>query len=133
MNLLNFEINSYNNIKNDINDYKIEEKHYFTKEEIKEAKNNLNKEPNENDEDGTEIIVRHPKTGKRSLRRFYKTDTIQSLYNYIISNEDILQEINYQYFNMTQPFPRKVFTDFEETFEEAFLYPDGIIDIEIKK
>ena len=72
-NLLNCEMNSYNNIKNDINDYKIEEKHYFTKEEIKEAKNNLNKEPNENDEDGTEIIVRHPKTGKRSLRRFYKT------------------------------------------------------------
>ena len=133
MNLLNFEINSYNNIKNDINDYKIEEKHYFSKEEIKEAKNNLNKEPDENDEDGTEIIVRHPKTGKRSLRRFYKTDTIQSLYNYIISNEDILQEINYQYFNMTQPFPRKVFNDFEETFEEAFLYPDGIIDIEVKK
>ena len=119
-------MNSYNNIKNDINYYK-------TKEEIKEAKNNLYKEPEENDENGTEIILRHPKTGKRSLRRFYKTDTIQSLYNFIISNEDILQEINYQYFNMTQPFPRKVFNDFEETFEEAFLYPDGIIDIEVKK
>ena len=99
-------MNSYNNIKNDINYYK-------TKEEIKEAKNNLYKEPEENDENGTEIILRHPKTGKRSLSN-------QLLYNNIVSNEDIIQEINYQYFNMNQPFPRKVLNDFEETFEEAF-------------
>ena len=127
--LLNNKINAYNN---EDDNYKNEE-HYFKEEEIEEAKKNLNEEPDENNLDGTEIIIRHPKTGKRSSRRFYKTDTIQSLYNYIVSNEEILQEINYQNFNMSQPFPKKIFNDFEETFEDAYLYPDGIIDIEIAK
>ena len=127
--LLNNKINAYNN---EDDNYKNEE-HYFKEEEIEEAKKNLNEEPDENNLDGTEIIIRHPKTGKRSSRRFYKTDTIQSLYNYIVSNEEILKEINYQNFNISQPFPKKIFNDFEETFEDAYLYPDGIIDIEIAK
>jgi hypothetical protein len=101
--------------------------------EIKEAKENLNIEPDEDNEDSTEIIIRYPNTGKRASRRFLKDDKIQYLYNYILSLDDLLQEINYQSFKMSQPFPQKFFEDLDESFENYGLFPDGIIDIYVKK
>ena len=108
-------------------------KSYITEKEIKEAKENLNIEPDEDNEDSTEIIIRYPNTGKRASRRFLKENKIQYLYNYILSLDDLLEEINYQQFKMSQPFPLKYFEDLDESFENYGLYPDGIIDIYVKK
>ena len=152
------EINNDNSFKNNIEDEKIYEnfkddfdsihlsdknKHsiknishsqsYITEKDIKEAKENLNIEPDEDNEDSTEIIIRYPNTGKRASRRFLKDDKIQYLYNYILSLDDLLQEINYQSFKMSQPFPQKFFEDLDESFENYGLFPDGIIDIYVKK
>ena len=121
-------INSINNVKSikNINNF-------ITDNEINEAKQNLNIEPDEDNENSTEIIIRYPNSGKRASRRFLKEDKIQYLYNYLISLDDFVQEINYQQFYMTQPFPKKYFKDLDESFENYGLYPDGIIDIEIIK
>ena len=108
-------------------------KSYITEKEIKEAKENLNIEPDEDNEDSTEIIIRYPNTGKRASRRFLKENKIQYLYNYILSLDDLLEEINYQQFKMSQPFPLKYFEDLDESFENYGLYPDGIIDIYVKE
>jgi hypothetical protein len=34
---------------------------------------------------------------------------------------------------MSQPFPQKFFEDLDESFENYGLFPDGIIDIYVKK
>ena len=135
----------YENFKDDFDSINLSDKNkhsiknishsqsYITEKDIKEAKENLNIEPDEDNEDSTEIIIRYPNTGKRASRRFLKDDKIQYLYNYILSLDDLLQEINYQSFKMSQPFPQKFFEDLDESFENYGLYPDGIIDIYVKK
>ena len=126
---------SYKNNNNIIDSQKSNKliKSYITEKEIKEAKENLNIEPDEDNEDSTEIIIRYPNTGKRASRRFLKENKIQYLYNYILSLDDLLEEINYQQFKMSQPFPLKYFEDLDESFENYGLYPDGIIDIYVKE
>ena len=132
MNLSNKNKNpNINNINNEKSIKKIN--NFITDNEINEAKENLNIEPDEDNENCTEIIIRYPNSGKRASRRFLKEEKIQYLYNYLISLDDFVQEINYQNFYMTQPFPKKYFKDLDESFENYGLYPDGIIDIEIIK
>lgn len=63
--------------------------------------------------------------GSRLQRRFYKTDTLQVVFNYIDSN--ISEDLSY---DLVSNFPRKIFTDRSVTLEQAGLFPHASIFVQ---
>ena len=93
--------------------------------------NSLKKLPDEPNEDNftTTITFIYP-SNKIIKRNFNKDDKIELMYIYINTlTDDIFKELKQKNFLLSQPFPKKIYSNKEETFFEAGLYPDGIINI----
>ena len=93
--------------------------------------NSLKKLPDEPNEDNntTTITFIYP-SNKTIKRNFNKDDKIELMYIYINTlTDDIFKELKQKNFLLSQSFPKKIYSNKEETFFEAGLYPDGIINI----
>ena len=93
--------------------------------------NSLKKLPDEPNEDNftTTITFIYP-SNKIIKRNFNKDDKIELMYIYINTlTDDIFKELKQKNFLLSQPFPKKIYSNKEETFFEAGLYTDGIINI----
>ncbi len=98
------------------------------KNENKILKNELSKEPKEGD-NITTIIFKYP-SNKIIKRNFNKDDKIKLMYIYINTlSDDIFKELKQKNFLLCQPFPKKIYSNKEDTFFDAGLYPDGVINI----
>ena len=108
-----------NRIKNNLND---------ENKENKILKKELPKEPKEDDNSST-IIFKFP-SNKIIKRNFKKDDKIKLMYIYINSlSDDIVKELKQKNFLLSQPFPKKIYSNLEDTFFDSGLYPDGVINI----
>ena len=67
---------------------------------------------------------------KRIERRFLKTNTVQTLYDFVLTlGRDIYTETEYDKFSLIQPFPFKAYTDMNKTLEEEKLVPNAVLQI----
>ena len=106
----------------------LEEKQAKEKQIIEEKKKTIPEEPKENEPNTTMIILRYPHSDQRAERRFYKTDTIELLYDYVITlGKDIFEESGE--FELIQPFPFKVYNEKSKTLEEEKLFPNAVLQI----
>jgi hypothetical protein len=80
----------------------------------------LSKEPEADNPDTTLIIFRYPDMSRRSERRFYKSDKIKALYNYVdsLGNEIFVESDKYE---LIQPFPFVCYNNMERTLQEEKL------------
>ena len=103
---------------------KVIKKSVMRKKAIKNNKELLPPEPNGTDPNICEIAFRLPK-GERVVRRFLKTNTIQALYAYISLTKD-LEDGTYE---ISQPVPRKVYSDVKATLEQEGLAPRATVQV----
>lgn len=111
---------------------KIEEEQKEKEIQIKaqQAKNKLPDEPSKDDPNATLIVFRYPDGEKRIERRFLKTNTVQTLYDFVLTlGRDIYTETEYDKFSLIQPFPFKAYTDMNKTLEEEKLVPNAVLQI----
>jgi hypothetical protein len=85
----------------------------------------LPEQPKEGDPNSTFIVFRLP-SGERSERRFNKGDTIEDLYNYIESLENIEHNNKLE---LIQTFPFIAYTNKEKTLEEEKLFPNAVLQV----
>jgi hypothetical protein len=95
------------------------------------AKKKIKDEPNENKEGVTLIVFRFPDGVKRIQRRFYIKDTIQDLYDFIMSlGNEIYTESSSSRFSIIQTFPFKTYDDRKgNTLEMEQLFPNAVLQI----
>jgi len=87
-------------------------------EEMKNRRESLPVEPDIENPNACELAFRLP-SGKRVSRRFLKTNTIQTLYNYIsVLNEKDLKDETYE---ISQAVPKKSYINIKATLEEEGL------------
>jgi hypothetical protein len=87
--------------------------------------NNLNLE---DDPNSTKIVFRFPDLNRRVERRFYKTDTISVLYDYVDSlGKDIFMES--ESYELVQTFPFKLYSNKEKILLEEGLFPNAVLQI----
>lgn len=92
--------------------------------------NKIPPEPKEHNDLTTAIVFRYPDGEKRKERLFYKTDTVQLLYDYIESlGSEIYTEPDFENFELIQSFPFKSYKNKTKTLEEEKLYPNAVIQI----
>jgi len=85
-------------------------------------------EPLPLDPNSCEIAFRMP-SGKRVVRRFLKTNTIESLYNFIGSlGEPDIDNFKYE---ISQPIPKRVYADMSATLEKEGLIPKAVVQVAI--
>lgn len=95
-------------------------------EEKKHKKESLPPEPSASDPDACEIAFRLP-SGKRVVRRFLKTNTIQALYTFVgLSAESELGDGNYE---ISQAIPRKIYANMRATLEEEGLVHKAALQV----
>ncbi|CAI2364919.1 unnamed protein product [Moneuplotes crassus] len=101
---------------------KIEKLEEEKKEMAEIVRSNLPEEPSEGTPDTITIQFRFPDGNHKQVRRFYKTDKVQLLYDYITSfgNENGF-EAAHTHFSIIQNFPKKFFEDMNKTLEEEGL------------
>eukprot|EP00118_Oscarella_pearsei_P002163 m.9717 g.9717 ORF g.9717 m.9717 type:complete len:467 (+) comp21583_c0_seq1:200-1600(+) len=112
-----------------------EEKRMRKEQEEKERVNDLSKlrehkkkempgEPEPNDKDSTKIVIRFP-SGKRLERKFKKTDSLQTLYDFVFCEDETLDD----HFILITNYPRKELRlDNENSFttlEQFNLFPSA--------
>lgn len=74
------------------------------------------------------IILRYPHSDQRAERRFYKSDKIEILYDFVFTlGKDIFEESGE--FELIQPFPFKVYNDKAKTLEDEKLFPNAVLQI----
>ena len=111
---------------------KLEEEQKEKEIQIKaqQAKSKLPDEPSKDDPNVTLIVFRYPDGEKRIERRFVKTNTVQTLYDFVLTlGRDIYTEAEYNKFSLIQPFPFKAYTDMNKTLEEEHLVPNAVLQI----
>lgn len=101
---------------------KIEKLEEEKKEMAEIIRSNLPEEPSEGTPDTITIQFRFPDGMHKKVRRFYKTDKVQLLYDYITSfgNENGF-EAAHTHFSIIQNFPKKFFEEMNKTLEEEGL------------
>ena len=126
----NFNFNNLNQNSNYFNNIN----KGFSKENnilIHNSNKSINESYNGNNNNMAKIIFRFPSL-KRVEKTFNKYDKIELMFDFINSlGDEIYKELNQKTFKFSQPFPNKFFTlkDKEQTFYEAELWPEGILDI----
>jgi FAS-associated factor 2 len=97
------------------------------KKEKESKKDLLPPEPEKGTAGSTHLAIRLP-SGSRLERRFMKTDTLQTIRDFIESkvNETGFEADQY---TISSAFPRKTFTDSSVTLEEAGLIPQALLHI----
>jgi hypothetical protein len=126
----NFNFNNLNQNSNYFNNIN----KGFSKENnilIHNSNKSINESYNGNNNNMAKIIFRFPSL-KRVNKTFNKYDKIELMFDFINSlGDEIFKELKQKSFIFSQPFPNKFFTlkDKEQTFYEAELWPEGIIDI----
>ena len=95
------------------------------------AKKKIKDEPNENENGVTLIVFRFPDGIKRIQRRFYIKDTVQDLYDFIMSlGKEIYTESSSSRFSIIQTFPFKTYDDRKgNTLEMEQLFPNAVLQI----
>ena len=95
------------------------------------AKKKIKDEPNENEEGVTLIVFRFPDGVKRIQRRFYIKDTIQDLYDFVMSlGNEIYTESSSSRFSIIQTFPFKTYDNRKgNTLEMEQLFPNAVLQI----
>ena len=85
-------------------------------ERAKWLSDKLPEEPPAGGPDVTEIVLRAQGSGKRFTRRFLKSETIGTVYNYVrtLAGEDLGFDDPNSQFQICQPFPRKTFEESDE-------------------
>jgi len=63
--------------------------------------------------------------GRKVARRFNKTDTLQELFNFVFAEEET--ELEY---DLTTHFPKKTFSNPDQTFEEAGMFPKATLFVD---
>ena len=99
------------------------------------AKKKLSQEPDDDDPDACHIIFKSPNGEKMIKRRFFKTDTIESLYIYVKSiGRDIFTEPDSNDFDiLSSDFPPKNLQNKKNnTLEEEGLFPNSMLQIREK-
>ena len=93
----------------------------------------LPEEPTAEHVDATRLIFRMPLTGERIQRYFLKTDSIQTLYDFV-DHLQYNQKCKFEGvedwtddYTLVQSMPRKMFADKDKTIEETGLFPKGAI------
>jgi FAS-associated factor 2 len=100
-------------------------KEILMKEEARKNKKELlPPEASETDPNACEIAFRLP-TGKRLVRRFLRTDTIEALYVYVSLSND-LADCTYE---IAQAIPRKVYSNMNATLESEGLAPKAALQV----
>jgi len=95
-------------------------------EEMKNRRESLPAEPDIEDPNAYELAFRLP-SGKRISRRFLKTNTIQTLYNYIsVLNEKDLKDGAYE---ISQAIPKKSYINIRATLEEEGLTSKAALQV----
>lgn len=68
-----------------------------------------------------------PGSGERINRRFFKTDKVQMMYDFIDSMGDQLELEHNNTYEIMQTMPRKVFNNKERTLAEEGLFPRAML------
>ena len=126
-NINNLNKNNSNYFNNNINNEFSENNNILNQNSIQ----SINESYNENNNNTTKIVFRFPSL-KRVNKTFNKYDKIELMFDFINSlGDEIFKELKQKSFIFSQPFPNKFFTlkDKEQTFYEAELWPEGILDI----
>jgi len=85
-------------------------------------------EPASDNPDSAFIIFRYPDGDRRAERRFLKSHTVQNLYDYVDSlGSDVFMEGDK--YELIQPFPFKLYSDFTKMLEEEKLFPNAVLQI----
>lgn len=93
-----------------------------------EKQKSLPAEPEATNTESTLIIFRYPDGDRRKERRFLKSHTIKNLYDFVDTlGSDIYMESDK--YELIQPFPFKLYGDFDKTLENEKLYPNAILQI----
>lgn len=96
---------------------------------IDQIKKKIPSEPPKDDNTSL-IIFRYPDGNRRIERRFYKSDRIELLYDFIESlGDDIYTEPENEFFELIQSIPLKKFNQKNKTLEEENLFPNAVIQI----
>ena len=95
------------------------------------AKTKIKDEPHENEEGVTLIVFRFPDGIKRIQRRFYIKDTVQDLFDFVMSlGNEIYTESSSTRFSIIQTFPFKTYDNRKEnTLEKEHLFPNAVLQI----
>ena len=90
----------------------------------------LRSEPGEDEDGVSKLAIRLP-DGSRAERRFYSSDRISDVYNFV----DTLDELDINAYSLVSNFPRKTFTrDGEDlTLLEAGVHPNGALFVQIEE
>jgi len=100
------------------------------KNKAKDALMKIVEEPDKDNPEATTICFRYPDGEKTKNRRFLKSHKIQNLYDYVTSlGEEIYTEKQNKNFTLHQPFPPKIYDNFENTLEQEGLYPNALVQI----
>ncbi len=109
---------------------RIEEEKKKQEELIEIIKKNLPIEPDDSNPEKCTILFRYPNGTRNVERKFLKTDTINLLYDYVITlGREIYTEDNYYKFELIQTFPFKKYDNKDKTLEEEGLFPNAVIQI----
>ena len=95
------------------------------------AKKKIKDEPKEHEEGVTLIVFRFPDGVKRIQRRFYIKDTVQDLFDFVMSlGNEIYTESSSTKFSIIQTFPFKTYDNRKEnTLEMEQLFPNAVLQI----
>ena len=87
----------------------------------------LRSEPGEDEDGVSKLAIRLP-DGSRAERRFYSSDRISDVYNFV----DTLEELDISAYSLVSNFPRKTFTRGGEdlTLLEAGVHPNGALFVQ---
>ena len=87
-------------------------------------------EPGEDEAGVSKLVIRLPE-GSRAERRFYSSDRISDVYNFV----DTLDELDVDRYSLVSNFPRKTFTKGGEdlTLVEAGVHPNGALFVQIEE
>jgi len=97
-------------------------------EQRKRKEKTLTPEPKENDINSSKICFRYPDGDRRVERRFYKTEKVKILYDFVDSlGKDVFNES--ENYDLIQTIPFKVYSNKEKTLEEEGLHPNSVIQI----
>lgn len=108
---------------------KEEQEQRHKEQQKKQNKMIIPKEPVNGERNSTNILFRFPDGENSVERRFYKTDKIEDLYNFIGSLDGINFNNAEDKFDLVQPFPLSVYSDKIKTLEEAKLYPNALVQV----
>jgi len=94
--------------------------------ELEAKRKQLSTEPTESN-GSTAIVIRLP-DGVRLSRRFYRTDHLQAVYDFV----DVQTNMLLPDYHLVSSYPRQVFSNHAVTLEEAKLFPQAVLLIQEK-